>query len=77
MVKKDGFWEYKRDYTESPGALKVIEESNQDGFTYTDEYYASGVTPISIKIALEILKKAAEFCGFQKSEIKGVLAFKE
>lgn len=77
MIKKDGLWEFKRDYDESPGALKVIETSSQSGFTYTDEYYASGVTPKSIKIALEILKKAAEFCGFQNSEIKGVLAFKD
>ena len=77
MIKKDGLWEFKRDYSESPGALKVIEKSSQDGFTYTNEYYASGVTPKSIKIALEILKKAAESCGFKNSEIKGVLAFKD
>lgn len=75
--QKGGLWGFKRDYNESPGALKITERSSQDGFTYTDEYYSSGVVPNSIEIAMKILKKAAESCGFKSTEIKGVLAFKD
>jgi hypothetical protein len=50
-------WKYKRDYNETPDAIKVISKTNEGSFTYTDEFYSSGVVPKSLSVGLGIIKK--------------------
>ena len=72
-----GPWKYKRDYSESPGSIFVKETAKEGGFTYTNEYYSSGVTPASVYVGLEILKKAFMKCNIPVDIVKGVLEYKE
>ena len=72
-----GPWVYKRDYSESPGSIKVKVKLVEDGYTYTDEFFSSGVAPKSPSSGLQILKQALEACGISDMKIKGVLRFKD
>jgi hypothetical protein len=69
-------WEFQRDYEESPGAVKITEKTGKGGYSFTDEYYTSGVAPKSVKPALEILRKAMEACGPKSPDIMGILQYK-
>lgn len=71
-----GPWVYKRDYNETPESIKIKVESSEGGYTYTDEYYSSGVAPKSVALGLGILRKAFQSCGFDIPEVKGILEFK-
>lgn len=71
-----GPWVYKRDYNETPGSIKVKVENSEGGYTYTDEYYSSGVAPKSVVLGLRILRKAFQSCGFDVLEVKEILEFK-
>jgi len=71
-----GEWGFQRDYKESPGSLKIISKSTEAGYTYTDEYYSTGVVSNTIDTAMNILKKAADSCGYRPAELHGVLAYK-
>lgn len=71
-----GPWTYKRDYNESPGAIKIKVREEQNGYNYTEEYYSSGVAPKSISIGIEILRVALKKIGFGHPDIAGVLEYK-
>ena len=71
-----GPWIYKKDYNESPGAIKVKMKILENGYTYTDEYYSSGVVPKSVNTGIQILKKAFNACGYKMAETKALLEFK-
>jgi len=71
-----GPWVYKQDYNESPGSIKVKVKTSDGGYTYTDEYYSSGVVPKSVTFGIGILKKAFNACGYKMAEAKGLLEFK-
>ncbi|TVO59027.1 zinc-ribbon domain-containing protein [Denitromonas halophila] len=71
-----GDWTYKRDYEESPGSIRVKEKIVGNGYTHTDEYYASGVTPRTPAIGLAILKKAFDATDVDASVLKGVLSYR-
>ncbi len=72
-----GAWRYKRDYSESPGAILVKETVKEGAHTYTNEYYSSGVRPASVYVGLEILKKALLKCNAATDFAKTVLEYKE
>ncbi|SEH04567.1 zinc ribbon domain-containing protein [Candidatus Venteria ishoeyi] len=72
-----GPWQYKRDYSESPGAVFVTETVRDGGHSYTNEYYSSGVRPSSVYVGLEILKKAFSRCNTPKEIKNAVLEYKE
>lgn len=74
-VKPKGDWTYKRDYDESPGSIKIKEKIVENGYSYTDEYYASGIEPRTPTIGLAILKKAFSSSGLDSSGLKGVLSY--
>lgn len=74
-VKPKGDWAYKRDYEESPGAIKIKEKTVEDGYSYTNEYYTSGVAPRSPAIGLEILKKAFGAAGVDSTGLQSVLLY--
>ena len=76
-VKPKGQWAYKQDYQESPGCIKVKENVVEDGYTYTNEFYSSGVVPNSPELGLKILQKALKSCGRDPSGLKRVLAYRE
>ena len=75
-VKPKGDWTYKRDYDESPGSIKIKEKNVNGGYSYTDEYHASGVEPRTPAIGLAILKKAFSAAGADSSSLQGVLAYR-
>ena len=75
-VNSKGDWTYKRDYEESPGSIKIKEKTVEEGYSYTDEYYASGVAPRTPAIGLAILKKAYSAAGVDSSGIKVVLSYR-
>jgi hypothetical protein len=72
-----GPWGYKRDYSEAPGSILVKTKTRQGDYTFTDEYYSSGVAPRSVYIGLELLKQAFSKCAYPASLTKGVLEYKE
>ncbi|WP_341325628.1 zinc-ribbon domain-containing protein [Methylotuvimicrobium sp. KM2] len=72
-----GAWQYKRDYSESPGAIFVKETVKDGAYTYTNEYYSSGVRPASVYVGLDILKKALLQCNMPTDFAKDVLEYKE
>lgn len=71
----NGPWQYKRDYNESAGSIKVKIKTVDDGYTYTDEFYSAGVSPKSISLGLDILRSAIETIDIDKVEIKGILDY--
>lgn len=74
---QNGDWRFKRDFNESPGAIKVKETMRSGGITYTDEYYSSAVYPASVYVGLEILKRAFQRCQVPKDVSTTVLEYKE
>jgi len=74
-VTDKGEWKYKRDYNEIPGAIKITKKTVEGSFTYTDEFYSSGVVPASISIGIEIIKNVISESK-KYSEIKSILEFK-
>jgi len=58
-----GLWTYKRDYNESPGAIKVQVREGKGSYAYTDEYYSNGVSPKSLTLGIDILKTALKKIG--------------
>jgi len=75
-VKPKGDWAYKRDYEQSPGSIKIKEVTKQDGYSYTDEYHASGVEPRSPSIGLAILNRALNAVSVDTSRLKSVLSYR-
>lgn len=74
---QNGDWRYKRDYSETPGAISVKETTRSDGMSFTDEYYSSGVSPVSVYVGLAILKRAFQRCPVPKEVSTTVLEYKE
>lgn len=66
-VASDKNWEYSRSYDEVPGAIKIVETKKEEGFTFTDEYYADGVRPRGLGILKELLASA-----FKDAEVSDV-----
>lgn len=75
-VTSNGDWAYKRDYEQSPGSIKVKLKSIENGYTYTDEFYSSGVEPRNPSIGLAILKHAFKEAGADSSGLNGVLKYR-
>lgn len=57
VINDKSNWKYKRDYSETPDTIKVISKSKEGSFTYSEEFYSSGVVPKSISVGLDIIKK--------------------
>lgn len=76
VVKPKGDWTYKRDYDETHGSIKIKEKTVENGYSYTDEYHASGVEPRSPAIGLAILKKAISSAGMDSAGLKGLLSYR-
>lgn len=74
-VKPNGDWAYKRDYEESPGSIKIKEKTVEGGYSYTNEYFTSGVAPRTPAIGLSTLKKAFSAAGVDSASLKGVLSY--
>jgi len=68
--------QYKRDYDESPGSIKVKVKTDENGYAYTDEFHSSGVEPRTPAIGLAILKKAFSAADVDSSDLKGVLSYR-
>ena len=75
IPETDDAWTYKRDYQESPGAIKIKEKTNNSGFSSVDEYYASGVVPRSSAVAVQILRKAAASIGVDQRFLEDVFKY--
>lgn len=51
----DPSWGYHRSYEATPGAVKITEKDRSSGFTFTNEYWADGVSPKGLKAFEEIM----------------------
>ena len=51
-------WDYHQNYTEVPGALKVVQTERNSGISFTNEFWADGVKPKGLKALSEILINA-------------------
>ena len=75
VINDKSNWKYKRDYKEAPGAIKVVSKTTDNGYTFTDEFYSSGVVPKSTSIGIDIIKNVIkESSNFD--EVKQILEFK-
>jgi rRNA maturation endonuclease Nob1 len=75
IINDKSDWKYKKDYNETPGAIKVITKTTDDGYTFTDEFYSSGVVPKSISIGMELIKSVIKESN-NFNEIKQILEHK-
>jgi len=64
-----GDWDYKREYHELPGSIRVKRTVTENGYTYTDDFYARTVVPKGLSTGIEILKKAVDFCGLSELSV--------
>jgi uncharacterized tellurite resistance protein B-like protein len=76
IPSEKGPWVYKRDYNESLGAIKIKTCEERNGYTYTDEYYSSGVAPKSLALGIDILKEALKKVKYDVTDINCVLEYK-
>lgn len=75
IINDKSDWKYKRDYNETPGAIKVTTKTSEGGYTITDEFYSSGVVPKSLSIGMEIIKSVIKESN-NFNEIKQILEHK-
>lgn len=75
VINDKSDWKYKRDYNEAPGAIKVISKTTDNGYTFTDEFYSSGVVPKSISIGMELIKNVIKESN-NFNDVKQILEFK-
>ena len=75
-IKPNGDWTYKRDDAESPGAIKISMKTTEDGYTFNETYFSTGVTPRSPIVGLQILEKALKSCGSSTEGIKPILSYR-
>ena len=61
-VSKRTGWKYNENYEEVPNSIKVVEKQTEDGYTYSNEFYADGVRPVGHMVARDILKRAFKAC---------------
>lgn len=73
VVTKNSAWKYKSIYEEVPGSIKVVEQENNDGFVYKNEYFANGVVPKGLEAAKKILQTAFETAAVSDVTVKAVL----
>jgi len=75
--QQDGPWGFKREYQESPGSIKVTETRKENGYTFRDEFYASGVAPKSASQGLLILREAINKLGRVDSDMNAILRYSD
>ncbi len=75
-VQQKGDWTYKEDYDESPSSIKIKEKIVEDGYTYTKEFYSSGVVPRTSAIGLNILKKALHVADVETEGLQWLLSYR-
>lgn len=51
-------WGYHQNYTEVPGAIRVVQQESSAGISFTNEFWADGVRPKGLKVLAEILIQA-------------------
>ncbi|QPJ60367.1 MAG: zinc ribbon domain-containing protein [Candidatus Nitronauta litoralis] len=66
-------WDYNRDYEQTPGAIKIVLKEKEDGYVYTDEYWARGVRPKGLKGLEMLLKKVFLKLGLDKNKVEKLL----
>jgi hypothetical protein len=69
----DSDWDYHRNYTEVPGAIKVVQTERNFGVSFTNEFWADGVTPKGLKVLAEILIKAFTDMKADIGQVKALL----
>lgn len=70
----DKHWDFHRNYEQVPGAIKVVVENKDDGFTCSDEFWANGVQPKGLDPLTEILSKAFKELSYNKISVKQLLS---
>lgn len=58
-------WQYKKEYEQGPLSIRVVQKEVQGGLVFKDEFWASGVSPRGIEVAVDILKHAFKECGIK------------
>jgi len=58
-------WQYKKEYEQGPLSIRVVQKEVQGGLVFKDEFWASGVSPRGIEVAVDILKRAFKECGIK------------
>ena len=69
----DSDWDYHQNYTEVPGAIKVVQQERNSGMTFSNEFWADGVRPKGLKVLAEILVKAFVEMKADPSSVKALL----
>jgi len=66
-------WDYHQNYTEVPGAIKVIQQEHSSGFSTSNEFWADGVRPKGLKVLAEILVKSFGDMGADPGLVKALI----
>ncbi|MGH1363890.1 MAG: hypothetical protein ACRBF0_10060 [Calditrichia bacterium] len=73
---KDGPWHFRRDYADSPGAIKITVSEGSGDWEFRTEYYSSAVEPADSSVGLKILRNALEKAQIASDNFAGVLQYK-
>lgn len=68
-------WKFKQDYEQTQGAIFIKEVTTDGAFSYTREYYSSGIVPNGQEAGLNLLKKALGKIGMSHKEMQTVLTY--
>ncbi|EKO04919.1 zinc ribbon domain-containing protein (plasmid) [Leptospira interrogans] len=53
-------WDYKTSFSESPGAIKIVEKGGSGFFKYENAYYSDGVKPKGFNFLKTLIEKSAK-----------------
>jgi hypothetical protein len=73
VIGSDPNWDYHENYTEVPGAIKIIQKENRSGFSFSNEFWADGVKPKGLKVLADILLKAFSELKIETDSVKALL----
>ncbi|MBN1364003.1 MAG: zinc-ribbon domain-containing protein [Syntrophaceae bacterium] len=66
-------WGYHQNYTEVPGAIRIVQQESSAGISFTNEFWADGVRPKGLKVLAEILIKAFTDLKADTSPIRSLM----
>jgi len=72
-IGSDPNWDYHANFTEVPGALKIILKEKDADMVFTREFWADGVKPKGLQVLVDILLKAYKDLGIETDTVRALM----
>jgi len=73
VIGSDPNWGFHENYSEVPGAIKIVQKENKSGFSISNEFWADGVKPKGLVVLGDILIKAFNELRMETDSIRALL----